>query len=176
MKKAFREASHMRSPAGNKSPTLAQDAQKPRPAFQKQPAKGKSHHTRTQNPGIRASGRVHCLAHLVRILCRTPTSYTQSTAFRRRGAPLSRARTPKATRRDEAAGLAEATKTPIVQLRALANTGTGTCRGWAVPCMPGQCSASTRAGWQAQHPSPSMNAVSCSRMCCAAFNPCPRDS
>jgi hypothetical protein len=108
-------------------------------------AKGKSHHTRTQNPGIWASGRVHCLArlaHLVRII---PTSYTQSMAFRRRARPYSARARPR--RQDEAAGLAEATKTPIVQLNALTNTGTGTCRGWAVQCMPGQCKqASTQAG------------------------------
>jgi hypothetical protein len=86
MKKVFRETSYMRSPAGNKSPALAQDAQKPA-RLPEEAANRKSHHTRTQNPGIRASERVHCLARLVRIPCRMPTSHTQSMAFGA-GAPL----------------------------------------------------------------------------------------
>jgi hypothetical protein len=169
MKKVFRETIYMRSPAGNKSPaprarrTEAPSRLPEAAAMRKSPP-----HT---DPEPRYTG---IGAGALPRAPRTHHTRVVHAIHGRAGAPLSRGRTPKATRRDEAARLAEATEPRIVHLIARRT------RDWRMPwvgrrccachCMPGQCRH--KAGWQTQHPSPSMNAVSCSRMCCAALNPC----
>jgi hypothetical protein len=161
----------MRSPAGNKSPALAQDAQKSVPPSRSSHKWQIAPHTdpEPRYTGIGAGAlprapRTHPMphAHVAHAIHGLSAP----------GAPLSRARTRKATRRGIRARRSHqnAHRAP----KRTRKHGTGTCHGWAVQCMPGQCKH--KAGWQTQHPSPSMNAVSCSRMCCAALNPCLRGS